>query len=214
MVSLKMLKYSKKNSWKNIKLNSLLRPILKLLRNSLDFSFVLILLLSNTLLLSTKTSTSKATRTTTAPENPKNPTLAAVHKALNKIEGTWGLAVIDRDHPEQIIVAKNGSPILIGVGQGQMFVASEAAAFGKYTKEFIALEDGEIAVITADSHTLDRSRIEIAHHENIELSPAPYPHWTIKEIMEQPESLARALNYGGRIKDDSSVKLGGLDQKH
>jgi glucosamine--fructose-6-phosphate aminotransferase (isomerizing) len=110
-----------------------------------------------------------------------------------------------------MILAKNGSPLIIGVGQGQMFVASEPAAFGQYTKEFIALEDGETAIITSDSHSLDRSRIELAPYEKIEVSPAPWPHWTIKEIFEQPEALARALNYGGRFRDEVSVKLGGLD---
>jgi len=58
--------------------------------------------------------------------------------------------------------------------------------------------------------SLDLSRIEHAPEENIELSPSPYPHWTIKEIMEQPEAIARTLNYGGRLSDDGLVKLGGL----
>ncbi|KAL6068250.1 glutamine--fructose-6-phosphate transaminase (isomerizing) [Balamuthia mandrillaris] len=137
--------------------------------------------------------------------------LEAVNKTQDRLEGTWGLAIIDRDNPGQIIGAKKGSPLLVGIGDGKMFIASESSAFSKYTKEFVDLEDGEVAVITADSHSLDRSRIKRAHQEQIELSPAPWPHWTIKEIMEQPAAIARALNYGGRILDESSTKLGGLE---
>lgn len=135
----------------------------------------------------------------------------AVKQTLQKLEGTWGLAVIAKDHPDQIIAAKNGSPIVIGVGQGRMFIASEPSAFSQHTKEFISLENGEVAVIKTDGHSLDLSRLEKAPDQEILLSPDPYPHWTIKEIMEQPEAISRALNYGGRIFDDSTVKLGGLD---
>ena len=101
--------------------------------------------------------------------------------------------------------------MLVGIGQGRMFVASESSAFAQHTKEFIALQDGEVAVITADSHSLDISRVELAPEENFELTPAPYEHWTIKEILEQPLAVSKALNFGGRIIGDSNAKLGGLD---
>lgn len=137
----------------------------------------------------------------------------AVKNTLNRLEGTWGLAIISKDSPDQIIAARNGSPIVIGVGNGKMFIASEPSAFGQQTKEFIALENGEIAIIKADGHSMDVSRVEKAPDEEIELSPAPSPHWTIKEIFEQPEAISRALNYGGRILDLSHVKLGGLEEQ-
>jgi glutamine---fructose-6-phosphate transaminase (isomerizing) len=136
----------------------------------------------------------------------------AVKMALQKLEGTWGLAIISKHEPDKIIAAKNGSPIVIGVASGRMFIASEPAAFSGQTKEFISLENGEIAIIKSDGHSLDLSRLEQAPDQEILLSPDPYPHWTIKEIMEQPEAISRALNYGGRILDDSRVKLGGLEQ--
>jgi len=139
--------------------------------------------------------------------------LEAVNKAQSEMEGTWGLAIIDRTRPNEIMAACNGSPILIGVGNGRMFLASEAAAFGQHTKEYIALENGEVAVITANGHSLDRSRVELASNETIEQTPAPYTHWTIKEIMEQPQAISRALNYGGRLLDDHRAKLGGLDDR-
>jgi len=116
-----------------------------------------------------------------------------------------------KDHPDQIIAMRNGSPMCVGIGQGRMFIASEPGAFSRHTKEFISLENGEIAVLRSDGHSLDISRVEKAAEELIHLSPAPFPHWTIKEIMEQPMSISRALNYGGRIFDDVRVKLGGLE---
>jgi len=136
----------------------------------------------------------------------------AVKKALDRLEGTWGLAIIKKDQPDQLIAARNGSPLVVGIGKGRMFLASEVTAFSRYTKEFIALRDGEMAVIKKDGVSLDLSRKEKAPHEEVELSPAPYPHWTIKEIMEQPAAISRTLNYGGRfdVKGDQ-VKLGGLD---
>ncbi|MBU1126552.1 MAG: glutamine--fructose-6-phosphate transaminase (isomerizing) [Patescibacteria group bacterium] len=139
--------------------------------------------------------------------------MSAIKKTLNRLEGTWGLAIISKDAPDQIIAARNGSPIVIGVGKGNMFIASEPAAFSQQTKEFIALENDEIAIIKADGHSLDLARIEQAPDEKIELSPAPYPHWTIKEISEQPEAISRSLNYGGRIFDEANVKLGGLEEQ-
>lgn len=141
----------------------------------------------------------------------KMPLLEAVKTALARLEGTWGIVVISKDQPNQLIVARNGSPLVIGIGKGRMFVASEVSAFSRHCKEFVAMKDGEVAVITREGMSLDMSRAEIAPHEEIEISPAPYPHWTIKEIVEQPEAVARTLNYGGRFNSDGSVRLGGLD---
>jgi glucosamine--fructose-6-phosphate aminotransferase (isomerizing) len=135
----------------------------------------------------------------------------AVISSIEKLEGTWGLAILDKETPDRILVAKNGSPLLIGVAEGRTFVASEPSAFARYTKNFIGLQDREVAVITAKGHSLDDSRVKVAEVEKPELSPAPWPNWTIKEIMEQPQAISRALNYGGRLSDDSA-KLGGLDK--
>jgi len=90
-----------------------------------------------------------------------------------------------------------------------MFVASEVSAFSRYCKEFVAMKDGEVAVVSRDNMSLDVSRAEKAPQEKIDLSPAPWPHWTIKEIMEQPEAVARTLGYGGRFGGDGAVRLGG-----
>ncbi len=137
--------------------------------------------------------------------------LEAVKLALGRLEGTWGIAVLATHMPGRIIAARSGSPLVVGVGSGKMYVASEPAAFGNHTREFIALENGEIAVVKPNGHALDVSRVERAPDETIDLSPAPHPHWTIKEILEQPEAIARTLNHGARILDDTQVKLGGLE---
>jgi len=139
----------------------------------------------------------------------------AVIKAQSRLEGTWGLVVIDKENPDHIVASKNGSPLLIGIGEGCMFVGSESGAFSRYTKEFISLEDGETVLLTSTSHSIDRIRVEkLSHSEPILLSPEPFPHWTIKEIMEQPEAIARALNYGGRLIDPGLVRLGGMDANY
>jgi glucosamine--fructose-6-phosphate aminotransferase (isomerizing) len=139
--------------------------------------------------------------------------MTAVRKALSRLLGTWGVVILDKNNPNELIAAKNGSPLLIGQGQNQMFIASESSAFNHYTKEYISLENGEIVVVKANSHSLDQSRVEHAPAENIKLTPDPYPHWTIKEILEQPEAISRSLNYGGRFIDELTVKLGGLEEQ-
>lgn len=136
----------------------------------------------------------------------------ATKKALAALEGTWGIAIVSPLLPNAIIAARSGSPLVVGVGKGAMYVASEPSAFNAHTREFIALQNGELAVIRADGTTLDTSRIEQAAEETIALSPAPYEHWTIKEIMEQPEALSRTLNNGARLPNDFDVKLGGLER--
>jgi glucosamine--fructose-6-phosphate aminotransferase (isomerizing) len=133
-----------------------------------------------------------------------------------------------------MVVACNGSPLVIGLGDSATFVASETTAFNRHTKEFIAMKDGEIGVLTADRRSLDLSRVQLAPDQEVELSPAPWPHWTLcvpshpitpitpaltlsfcslahrKEMFEQPEAISRALGFGGRVTRDG-VKLGGLD---
>ena len=73
--------------------------------------------------------------------------------------------------------------MVIGIGQGKMFIASETSAFSKYTKNFIAMKDGEIGIVRANDSSLDLSRVDTAPDHEILLSPAPYAHFTLKECM-------------------------------
>lgn len=136
----------------------------------------------------------------------------ATEIALDSCDGTWGLGIICSDSPDEMVVACNGSPLVIGIGDDRTFIASETSAFNRYTKNFISMKDGEIGVLHADGRTLDLSRKQIAPDQQVLLSPDPFPHWTLKELTEQPEAIARSLGFGGRMSNEK-VLLGGLDKE-
>jgi len=135
----------------------------------------------------------------------------ATEEALARCDGSWGLCIMCTDCPDQLVVARNGSPLVIGIGSDRTFIASETSAFNRYTKNFISMNDGEIGILRADGSTLDLTRMQEAPDQEVKLSPAPYPHWTLKECVEQPEAIARALGFGGRLTSDH-VQLGGLEK--
>jgi glucosamine--fructose-6-phosphate aminotransferase (isomerizing) len=142
--------------------------------------------------------------------------LAAVRRALRDVRGTFGLVVVSRDHPDQIIAARRGSPVLVGIGDGEHLVASDGSAVIEHTRRVVYLEDNEIALLTRDrlrASTIDDvpltksvSTLE-ARLEEIELGV--HRHHMIKEIYEQPAALRNTLR--GRINTtEGSVLLGGL----
>jgi len=135
----------------------------------------------------------------------------ATEIALDRCVGTWGLAIVCTDTPDEMVVACNGSPLVIGMGADRTFVASETSAFNRYTKNFISMKDGEIGVLHADGRTLDLTRAQVAPDQQVKLSPDPYAHWTLKELTEQPEAIAQSLNFGGRMSHDRVI-LSGLDR--
>jgi len=135
----------------------------------------------------------------------------ATEKAMTSCDGTWGLGIMCTDAPDELVVACNGSPLVIGIGADRMFIASETSAFNRYTKNFISMKDGEIGVLHADGTTLDLGRMQVAPEQEIKLSPAPFSHWTLKECYEQPEAIGRALGFGGRLMADK-ITLGGLEK--
>lgn len=135
----------------------------------------------------------------------------ATEKALLSCDGSWGLCIMCTDAPDELVVACNGSPLVIGIGDDRTFVASETSAFNRYTKNFISMKDGEIGVLHADGRTLDLTRKQKAPDQQVKLSPEPFPHWTLRELVEQPEAIARALGFGGRLGADR-IYLGGLDK--
>ena len=143
--------------------------------------------------------------------------MAAVQKSLKLLRGAYGLAVIDKNDPQKIIVAKNSSPVIIGLGKGENIIASDPAAIVAYTKKLIYLEDGEVAVLTKDccqvfdegNQLIEKNAQEISW--NIEQAQkGGYQHFMLKEIFEQPESLENSTK--GRIVPQEGVaKLGGLE---
>jgi glucosamine--fructose-6-phosphate aminotransferase (isomerizing) len=155
----------------------------------------------------------------------------AVVATLSRVEGAYGLVVLDTKHPDQLVVARNGSPIVLGLGNGEMFVASDVAALVRYTNQVIYLEDGEVATIKpTDYHTralaphadsgstvtsTDTRRPQTVESDAEAYELGQYPDYMSKEIHEQPEAIRRALR--GRLDDRfATARLGGinLDARH
>lgn len=135
----------------------------------------------------------------------------AVRKALSFLKGTYGIAVISRDDPNKIVAARLGSPLLLGLGENEYLVASDAAAVIAYTKKVIYLDDGEIVTITPDNFfILKEKKPEEIEWELEDAQKGGFPHFMLKEIMEQPESLQSSLR-GRLILEEGKAKLGGLD---
>ncbi|HEX2080915.1 MAG TPA: glutamine--fructose-6-phosphate transaminase (isomerizing) [Longimicrobium sp.] len=141
----------------------------------------------------------------------------AVESALAQVEGTYGIAVVSTRDPGKIVAARLGSPLLIGVGDnGETFVASDAAAVIAHTRDVIYLDDGDMATITKDGYTVHRrgqgpvSRpINRVDWDLGEVERGGYPHFMLKEIMEQPETLRETMR-GRLLEEEGGVKLGGL----
>ncbi|MBN2730795.1 MAG: glutamine--fructose-6-phosphate transaminase (isomerizing) [Balneolaceae bacterium] len=140
----------------------------------------------------------------------------AVQLALKQIVGTYGLAILHEKEPDQIIVARKGSPLLIGVGEGEMFIASDASPIVEHTQKVVYLDDGEMAIINKDGYevkTIDDVVLTKEVHELSlsleEIEKKGYPHFMLKEIFEQPESIADCLR--GRLDlENNTIQLGGL----
>jgi glucosamine--fructose-6-phosphate aminotransferase (isomerizing) len=140
----------------------------------------------------------------------------AVRKAMAQIEGTFGIAVLHKDIPGQIVVARRGSPLIIGLGEDGNFAASDVSAMVRYTKNVIHLNDNELATITRDDvsiSTLQATAIK-REAETVEWSAEDveldgFPHYMLKEIFEQPETIKNAMR--GRLEKGEGVpKLGGI----
>ncbi len=141
----------------------------------------------------------------------------AVVKALKLVKGTYGLAVIAKDDPQKIVVARNSSPILIGIGDEEYIVASDSAAIIGKTKKVVYLDDGEIAVLTPNDfliQDINQKRIEKRVNEIDwtleEAQKGTHAYFMLKEIMEQPESIENSLR-GRLLIEQGKAKLGGLD---
>ena len=142
----------------------------------------------------------------------------AIKWAIRQLSGTWALVIIHRDFPNKIWVTRNGSPLLLGMDDSFIVIASEQIAFGNYIHQYISIENHDIIEITktADSIVYNKSlhgySIQKKSDVFVETIPVGFDHWMLKEIFEQPDAILRATNNGGRIETNVSVKLGGLDQ--
>ncbi|GAB3668728.1 glutamine--fructose-6-phosphate transaminase (isomerizing) [Actinocorallia lasiicapitis] len=142
----------------------------------------------------------------------------AVRQALTEVVGTYGIAVIDSERPGTVVVARNGSPVVLGLGDKETFAASDVAALAGHTRQVVHLDDGELAVLSADGYrtfALDGSRTTPKEPSELDADPlsydaGEYEHFMAKEIHEQPEVVERALR--GRLDARfSTAHLGGLN---
>lgn len=141
----------------------------------------------------------------------------SVRAALRLITGTYGIAVLDAQRPESIVVARNGSPVVLGIGEREMFVASDPAALVRHTQSVVHLDDGEVAVVRADgfeTSTLDGGTTaktpSTISWTNESFEKNGYAHYMRKEIAEQPEAIRRTLS--GRLDARfQTTHLGGVE---
>jgi glucosamine--fructose-6-phosphate aminotransferase (isomerizing) len=141
----------------------------------------------------------------------------AVKEAVSLIEGTYGIVAMHIDEPGRLVGARNGSPLVLGIGDGEMFLASDVTAIIAHTKQVVYIEDGEVVTVTADSYeTTDlrnnpvTKQVDHVSWELEEIEKAGFAHFMEKEIFEQPESISRALK--GRIEPEYATgHLGGLN---
>ena len=141
----------------------------------------------------------------------------AVRLALLKVQGAYGLGVLDRERPEELVVARLGSPMVLGIGDREMFAASDVAALVRHTQQVIYLDDGEIAHLTPDGYTITTldaglsAKIPLQVDATLEdHDKEHFEHFTLKEIHEQPDVIDRVLS--GRLDERfATARLDGLN---
>jgi len=149
--------------------------------------------------------------------DPYEPLVEAVQAALAQLRGTYGLAMMFRDWPDVIVVARLGSPLVIGVGDGEHFIASDGSPLLGHTNRIVYLADHELAVVTRNSiRVIHRDAGHIRHSEKtLELDASQvelggFPHYMLKEIFEQTETVMAAMR--GRLnRDEATAVFGGLN---
>jgi glucosamine--fructose-6-phosphate aminotransferase (isomerizing) len=144
----------------------------------------------------------------------------AVIEALRKLEGTYGIAVVSSRDPGKIVAARKGSPLLIGLGEDENFLASDASAILAHTRQVVYLNDGDVAVIERDKYrvididaTPQPRKVDRINWDLAEIERGGYAHFMLKEIFEQPQTIENAMR-GRLILEDGTAKLGGLNLSH
>jgi glutamine---fructose-6-phosphate transaminase (isomerizing) len=141
----------------------------------------------------------------------------AVRAALAHVHGTYGIAVMSKKHEGEIVVARMGSPIVLGIGVDEMFVSSDPSALLAHTKEVVYLEDGEIAVVTKSTYTVTSisgevrtKKAEVMDWDASVIQKNGYAHFMLKEIHEAAEVIENTTR-GRLLSESGTVKLGGLE---
>jgi len=141
----------------------------------------------------------------------------AVAAALREVDGAYGIAVISTDEPDVLVAARNGSPLIVGIGESERFVASDASPLLEHTRSVIYLDDGEMVVLTRDGYRV--RDLEVKHIDKpvnqidwdlATIERGGYEHFMLKEICEQPESLGNTLR-GHLLEDEGTARVSGLN---
>ena len=150
-------------------------------------------------------------------EKPEIGFEAAVRAALYHVEGAYGLCIISLREPDKVVVARKGSPLVIGIGDGEYFIASDGAPIVEHTKKVVYLSDGEMAIVKRDDYTIKTiENIEQDKHVSeidfdiTEIEKGGFEHFMLKEIFEQPTVLQDVMR--GRVRlEEGQVRLGGIE---
>ena len=141
----------------------------------------------------------------------------AVIEALWQIEGTYGIAVVSSLDPDKIVAARKGSPLLIGLGNGEYYVASDVSAILAHTREVVYLDDGDVAVLTRDGYTVLNQRAQQLERrvskidwDLDQIERGGFDHFMLKEIFEQPATVENCMR-GRLLPEQGTSKLGGLN---
>jgi glucosamine--fructose-6-phosphate aminotransferase (isomerizing) len=149
----------------------------------------------------------------------------ALKKCLQKLEGTWALIIVYTKIPDTYYITRKGSPLLLGYNTNYIICASETNGFVGLVYDYIPLSDNTIVKVNNNSYKFlgenneydlsnnnaNNNSVKKAIYEDFHNAKKDYAHWMLKEIMEQPETIQKAYNYGGRI-NNNKIKLGGLDR--
>ena len=145
--------------------------------------------------------------------------LLAVENAIKRVKGTYGLAILFRDVPDMMIAARLGSPLVVGIGRGEHYLASDSSPLVGHTDEVVYLNDHEVAIITATEFKLKHQHtgaqtpsVKFLEQTSQDTELGDFDHYMLKEIFEQPQSIENALR--GRLDDDeATAKFGGLNME-
>lgn len=149
--------------------------------------------------------------------NKLNNIYEAIKTTIETLTGTYGLIIQSIFEPNVLYCVRNGSPLLIGQNDDKIIITSEQSGFCGMMSNYITLHNDDICIIWKEEDKLCLKTKQIYKNKNMtilesELTPYPYSHWTLKEIYQQPDVILNTINKGGRIKNESEVKLGGLEK--
>ena len=151
----------------------------------------------------------------------------AVQLALQQVIGAYAIAILDKDHPDTLIAARKGSPLVVGIGQDEYFLASDATPIVEYTDQVIYIEDEEVVCLTSHSDNGLTSHIDVTTIGNVQKTPeikrlelslsqlekGGYPHFMLKEIFEQPRTLTDSMRGRVNVRQDNIALSGFIDNK-